>query len=120
MSSPGGAFCASRSPPVMAVTPLLLDLSAPVYNNVPASIRSPSYSREGSADADRRDRRADSAAVGIHPIAAARLGDGWVGVDRPISSPRVQHDSPGRFVLGSCRRLHSPCAARSRIHRGDL
>src|SRR2546425_8350393 len=120
MSSAVWAFRASRSTLVMGVTRLLLDLSGPVYNNVPASIRSPSYSWEGSADArDCRDCRADPA-VGVHPIAAARLGDGWVGVDCPISESCVQHDSPGKLVLGSCWHLRSPRAARSRIYRRYL
>src|SRR5439155_639650 len=43
MSSPVWAFCASRRARVMPVTQPLLDLSGPVYNNVPAAIRPPSY-----------------------------------------------------------------------------
>src|SRR6266496_2867731 len=42
MSSLDWAFCASCKAPVMPVTHLLLDLSGPVYNNVPASQRMPS------------------------------------------------------------------------------
>src|SRR3989449_1099062 len=43
MSSPVWPFCASRRLPVMPVTQPLLDLSGPVYNNVPAATRTPSY-----------------------------------------------------------------------------
>src|SRR6266550_2796832 len=47
MSSPVWEFYASRRGPVMLVTLLLLDLSGPVYNNVPASMPTPSSSLGG-------------------------------------------------------------------------
>src|SRR5207237_6242212 len=120
MSSPVWPFCASRSTPVTAITPLCLTCPVPfITMSPPRSERRP-IPREGSSDArDCRHRRADPA-VGLHPVTALRLGNGRVGVDCPISSPSVQHASPGRFVLDACRHLHPSRAARGSVCRRNL
>ena len=68
---------------------------------------------------DRRHRRTDPA-VGVHPLTAFRLGDGWARVDRSVSSTRVPNHSPRRLFLEPRRCLGLARAARRGVCRGDL
>src|SRR5688572_22629590 len=105
---PVWAFFASRTARVTPVTTALLDLSGPVYNNVPAD--HPLWSPYARSCQHRPD-----AAVELRPPTIGAVGGRRSGVDRAVPEQGVQLRAAGHHVLEPGRQRDSLVPAGGRV-----